>query len=146
MDKINKILILVIVLIFFSVLVYFFYQKQTNKYLVLEEIEFSDNCDNAENQLRTANINFCWQDSDCELYNFCMDLESLVMNRNFQGVKQRQMADTSIKILLIEDSPFATRHVQEMLEQAQSTHFHTRLKCADVYFLSHSGFLEGYIK
>ena len=41
------------------------------------------------------------------------------------------MTDTSIRILLIEDSPFATRHVQEMLEHAQSTHFHTKLTCTD---------------
>ena len=41
------------------------------------------------------------------------------------------MDDASIKVLLIEDSLFATRHMQQLLEEAKSAQFHAELKCAD---------------
>ncbi|MBW1838805.1 MAG: hypothetical protein JRI49_02630, partial [Deltaproteobacteria bacterium] len=39
------------------------------------------------------------------------------------------MADKPIKILLIEDSVFATRHTQMMLTEAKSSQFDAELEC-----------------
>ncbi len=41
------------------------------------------------------------------------------------------MDDKTIKILLIEDSVFATRHTEKMLDEAKSSQFHAELQCAD---------------
>ncbi len=41
------------------------------------------------------------------------------------------MDDKTIRILLIEDSVFATRHTEKMLDEAKSPQFDAELKCAD---------------
>ena len=41
------------------------------------------------------------------------------------------MGDEPIKVLLIEDSIFATRHAQKMLDKAKSALFNAELKCVD---------------